>query len=57
MTQLLAPTAQAAGERRVVAVRNTAFLAASFAYQNSFDCARELLKYLDRFKRRPHSRC
>jgi hypothetical protein len=52
LTQLLAPMSQAAREGRVVAVHNTAFLAASFAYQNSFDYLRELIKYLDRFRRR-----
>jgi hypothetical protein len=56
LTQLLAPMSQAVGEGRVVAVRNTAFFAASFAYQNSLDYMRELLNYLDRFKRRPHTR-
>lgn len=53
LNELLAPMAQAASEGRIVAVGNTAFLAASFAYRNSFDCVRELLKYLDRFGRRP----
>ena len=50
LTQLLAPMSQAAGEGRVVAVRNTAFFAASFAYQNSFDYMCELMKYLVGFK-------
>jgi len=52
LTELLAPMSEAAGEGRVVAVGNTAFFAASFAYQNSFDYLRELVKYLDRFRRR-----
>jgi hypothetical protein len=52
LAQLLAPMSQAAGEGRVVAVGNTAFFAASFAYQNSFDYLRELVKYLDGFRRR-----
>jgi hypothetical protein len=56
LAQLLAPMSQAAGEGRVVAVGNTAFFAASFAYQNSFDYLRELVKYLDGFKRRPPAR-
>lgn len=50
LTELLAPMAQAVGEGRLVAVQNTAFLAASFAYQNSFDYVRELMNYLGRFK-------
>lgn len=50
LTQLLAPMSQAAREGRAVAVGNTAFFAASFAYQNSFDYLRELIIYLDRFK-------
>jgi hypothetical protein len=53
LSQLLAPMSQAAGEERLVAVGNTAFFAASFAYQNSLDYVRDLMKYLDRFKRRP----
>ncbi|HYG08408.1 MAG TPA: hypothetical protein VD835_00405 [Pyrinomonadaceae bacterium] len=56
LTQLLAPMSQAVGEGRIVAVRNTAFLAASFAYQNSLDYLRELINYLDKFKRRPRLR-
>jgi hypothetical protein len=56
LTELLAPMSQAAGEGRIVAVGNTAFFAASFAYQNSLDYIRELMKYLDRFKRRPQTR-
>jgi len=56
LTKLLAPMAQAAIEGRVVAVRNTAFLAASFAYQNSLDYVRELINYLEGFKRRPQTR-
>ncbi|HEX8130075.1 MAG TPA: hypothetical protein VF527_13310 [Pyrinomonadaceae bacterium] len=52
LTELLAPMSQAAREGRVVAVGNTAFLAASFAYQNSLDYLRELMKYLDRFRQR-----
>ncbi|MCA1566505.1 MAG: hypothetical protein LC803_12855 [Acidobacteria bacterium] len=56
LTELLAPMSQAVREGRVVAAGNTAFLAASFAYQNSLDYLRELMKYLDRFKRRPHTR-
>lgn len=53
LSQLLAPMSQAAGEGRVVAVGNTAFFAASFAYQNSLDYLRDLMKYLDEFKHRP----
>jgi hypothetical protein len=56
LTQLLAPMSQAVSEGRIVAVRNTAFLAASFAYQNSLDYFRELINYLDKFKRRPRLR-
>lgn len=56
LTELLAPMAQAACEGRIVAVGNTAFFAASFAYQNSFDYVRELISYLDRFKPRPRMR-
>jgi hypothetical protein len=56
LNELLAPMSQAAGEGRVVAVGNTAFFAASFAYQNSLDYLRELMKYLDRFNRRPRTR-
>jgi hypothetical protein len=56
LTELLAPMSQAASEGRVVAVGNTAFFAASFAYQNSLDYLRELINYLDKFKRRPHMR-
>jgi hypothetical protein len=56
LTELLAPMSQAISEGRVVAVRNTAFFAASFAYQNSLDYLHELINYLDRFKRRPHAR-
>ncbi|HEV2880358.1 MAG TPA: hypothetical protein VGX24_03540 [Pyrinomonadaceae bacterium] len=56
LTELLAPMSQAASEGRVVAVGNTAFLAASFAYENSLDYLRELIHYLDRFKRRPRTR-
>lgn len=56
LTELLAPMSQAAREGRVVAVGNTAFFAASFAYQNSLDYLRELMKYLDRFKRQPQMR-
>lgn len=52
LTELLAPMSQAVTEGRVVAVGNTAFFAASFAYQNSLDYVRELMKYLDRFRRR-----
>lgn len=52
LMQLLAPMSQAISERRIVAARNTTFLAASFAYQNSFDYVRELMKYLDRFRQR-----
>ena len=51
LTQLLAPMSQAVSDGRIVAVRNTAFLATSFAYQNSFDCVRDFLKYLKRFRR------
>lgn len=50
LTELLAPMSQAMSEGRIVAVRNTSFLAASFAYQNSFDYVRELMNYLSRFK-------
>ncbi|HZG50953.1 MAG TPA: hypothetical protein VEZ40_02355 [Pyrinomonadaceae bacterium] len=56
LTELLAPMSQAVNEGRVVAVGNTAFFAASFAYQNSLDYVRELINYLDRFKRRPQTR-
>jgi hypothetical protein len=56
LTELLAPMSQAVNEGRIVAVGNTAFFAASFAYQNSLDYLRELMKYLDRFKRRPQAR-
>lgn len=56
LTELLAPMSQAASEGRIVAVQNTAFLAASFAYQNSHDYVCELINYLDRFKRRPPTR-
>ncbi|HYP01112.1 MAG TPA: hypothetical protein VER76_13050, partial [Pyrinomonadaceae bacterium] len=56
LMELLAPMSQAVREGRIVAVRNTAFFAASFAYQNSFDYVHELLRYLDRFKRRPPTR-
>lgn len=56
LTQLLAPMSQAVSDGRIVAVRNTTFLAASFAYQNSFDYLRELMKYLDRFRRRAEPR-
>jgi hypothetical protein len=56
LTELLAPMSQAAREGRIVAVRNTAFFAASFAYQNSLDYLRELMKYLDRFKPRARTR-
>ena len=52
LTQLLTPMSQAVNDGCVVAVRNTAFLAASFAYQNSFDYLRELMQYLDRFRGR-----
>jgi hypothetical protein len=50
LTELLAPMSRAVSEDCVVAVRNTAFFAASFAYQNSLDYLRELMKYLGRFK-------
>ena len=50
LTELLAPMSQAISDGRIVAVRNTAFLDASFAYQNSFNYVRELMNYLDRFK-------
>ncbi|HJR08925.1 MAG TPA: hypothetical protein VJ842_16830 [Pyrinomonadaceae bacterium] len=50
------PISQAVGEGRIVAVQNTTFLAASFAYQNSLDYVRELMNYLDRFKRPPLTR-
>jgi hypothetical protein len=53
LNELLAPMSQAASEGRIVAVGNTAFFAASFAYQNSLDYVRELINYLDKFKRRP----
>lgn len=56
LTQLLAPMSQAFSEGRIVAVQNTTFLAASFAYQNSLDYVCELMNYLDRFKRRPLTR-
>jgi hypothetical protein len=56
LTELLAPMSQAASEGRMVAVGNTAFFAASFAYQNSLDYLRELMNYLDRFKRSPRMR-
>lgn len=46
LMQLLAPMPQAVSEGRIVAVRNTAFLDAGFAYQNGFDYLRELMKYL-----------
>lgn len=52
LTELLAPMSQAISEGRIVAVRNTTFLAVSFAYQNSFDYVRELMKHLDRFRGR-----
>jgi hypothetical protein len=50
LNELLAPMSQAISDGRLVAVRNTTFLAASFAYQNSFDYVRELMKYLGKFK-------
>jgi hypothetical protein len=56
LNELLAPMSQAISDGRLVAVQNTTFLAASFAYQNSLDYVRELLNYLDRFKRRPVTR-
>jgi len=56
LAELLAPMSEAISEGRVVAVGNTAFLTASFAYQNSLDYVRELINYLDRFKRRPRAR-
>ena len=56
LAELLAPMSQAVNEGRIVAAQNTTFFTASFAYQNSFDYLRELIKYLDRFKRRPPAR-
>ncbi|HLL72689.1 MAG TPA: hypothetical protein VK363_14700 [Pyrinomonadaceae bacterium] len=53
LTELLLPMAQAIEDGRVVAVRNTAFCAASFAYQNSLDYLRDLLNYMDRFRSHP----
>lgn len=55
LTELLAPMSQAVSEGRIVAVRNTSFMAASFAYQNSLDYLLELLNYMDglRFSPRP----
>ncbi|HEV7905999.1 MAG TPA: hypothetical protein VGO96_19320 [Pyrinomonadaceae bacterium] len=50
LTELLAPMSQAVSDGRIVAARNTTFLAASFAYQNSLDYLRELMKYLSQFK-------
>ena len=50
LTELLAPMSQAVSDGRIVADRNTTFLAASFAYQNSLDYVRELMKYLGKFK-------
>jgi hypothetical protein len=47
---------QAVSKGRIVAVQNTAFLAASFAYQNSPDYVYALESYLNRFKRRPLAR-
>jgi hypothetical protein len=56
LMELLAPMSQAVGEGRIAAARNTAFLAAGFAYQNSLDYIRGLMKYLEGFKRRRRTR-
>jgi hypothetical protein len=56
LMQLLTPMSQAVSEARIVAVQNTTFLAASFAYQNSLDYVCEFMNYLDRCKRRPLTR-
>ena len=52
LAELVSPMSQAIKEGRIIAVQNTAFYAASYAYQNSLDYARELLNYLNRFGRR-----
>lgn len=44
---LLAAMRRSVEEGRVFAARNTAFMAASYAYQNSLDYLCELLGYLD----------
>lgn len=48
---LMAAMKNAVGEGRVYAARNTAFYAASYAYQNSLDYVCELMSYLDRLRK------
>ena len=50
--ELMSAVSRAAREGRREAAYDTAFLAAHYAYQNSLDYLRELLRYLDRFKSR-----
>ncbi|HVF50910.1 MAG TPA: hypothetical protein VNA19_12530 [Pyrinomonadaceae bacterium] len=47
---LMSAMRRAVGEGRVFAARNTAFMAASYAYQNSLDYVCELLAYLNRLR-------
>jgi hypothetical protein len=53
LTELLQPMAHAIEEGRIIPVRNTSFMAANFAYQNSLDYLLELLNYMDRLRPNP----
>lgn len=57
LATLMAAVSRAVQNGRHEAAYDTAFLAAHYAYQNSLDYLRELLRYLDRFgSRRPAPR-
>lgn len=52
LATLMSAVSGAVRDGRRAAAYNTAFLAAHYAYQNSLDYLRELLRYLDRFRSR-----
>lgn len=50
---LISAIAEAVNEGRVLAAKNTAFYAVSYAYQNSLDYVCGLMGYLDKFNQAP----
>jgi hypothetical protein len=53
-TRLMSAMSDAVEEGELVAARNTAFLAAGYAYQESLDYYWDLMRYLGRFREASH---
>jgi hypothetical protein len=52
--KLMSALSEAVQEGELVGARNTALLAAGYAYQESLDYYRDLMSYLDRFREPTH---